>query len=131
LPIYLARGDAEDKRRLDENRQFLSKLASLESVTWLDDPAEAPLCATALAGDLEILVPMAGLIDVDAELARLDREIDKISIEVKKLSGKLSNAKFVDNAPAEVVTKERQKLEEFEGSVSQLQEKRSAIAEMA
>ena len=81
---------------------------------------------------LEILVPMAGLIDVDAELARLDREIDKISIEVKKLSGKLSNAKFVDNAPAEVVTKERQKLEEFEGSVSQLQEKRSfAIAEMA
>jgi valyl-tRNA synthetase len=74
---------------------------------------------------------MAGLIDVDAELARLDREIDKISIEVKKLSGKLSNAKFVDNAPAEVVAKERQKLEEFEGSVSQLQEKRSAIAEMA
>jgi valyl-tRNA synthetase len=131
LPIYLARGDAEDKRRLEENRQFLSKLASLESITWLDDPAEAPLCATALAGDLEILVPMAGLIDVDAELARLDREIDKISIEVKKLSGKLSNAKFVDNAPAEVVTKERQKLEEFEGSVSQLQEKRSAIAEMA
>ena len=65
------------------------------------------------------------------ELARLDREIDKISIEVKKLSGKLSNAKFVDNAPAEVVAKERQKLEEFEGSVSQLQEKRSAIAEMA
>ena len=130
LPIYLARGDAEDKRRLDENRQFLSKLASLESITWLDDPAEAPLCATALAGDLEILVPMAGLIDVDAELARLDREIDKISIEVKKLSGKLSNAKFVDNAPAEVVAKERQKLEEFEGSVSQLQEKRSAIAEM-
>ena len=52
-------------------------------------------------------------------------------IEVKKLSGKLSNAKFVDNAPAEVVAKERQKLEEFEGSVSQLQEKRSAIAEMA
>ena len=131
LPIYLARGDAEDKRRLEENRQFLSKLASLESITWLDDPAEAPLCATALAGDLEILVPMAGLIDVDAELARLDREIDKISIEVKKLSGKLSNAKFVDNAPAEVVAKERQKLEEFEGSVSQLQEKRSAIAEMA
>ena len=131
LPIYMARGDAEDKRRLEENRQFLSKLASLESITWLDDPAQAPLCATALAGDLEILVPMAGLIDVDAELARLDREIDKISIEVKKLSGKLSNAKFVDNAPAEVVAKERQKLEEFEGSVSQLQEKRSAIAEMA
>ena len=77
LPIYMTKGDANDQRRLEENRQFLSKLASLESITWLDDPADAPLCATALAGDLEILVPMAGLIDVDAELARLDREIDK------------------------------------------------------
>ena len=131
LPIYMARGDATAKRRLEDNRQFLSKLASLESITWLDDPADAPLCATALAGDLEILVPMAGLIDVDAELARLDREIDKIGIETKKLTGKLSNPKFADNAPAEVVAKERQRLEDFEGSLSQLQEKRSAIAEMA
>jgi valyl-tRNA synthetase len=131
LPIYMARGDATAKRRLEENRQFLSKLANLESITWLDDPADAPLSATALAGDLEILVPMAGLIDVDAELARLDREIDKIGIEAKKLTGKLSNPKFADNAPAEVVAKERQRLEDFEGSLSQLQEKRSAIAEMA
>ena len=131
LPIYLARGNTDDKRRLDENRQFLSKLASLESITWLEDPADAPLSATALAGDMEILVPMDGLIDVTAELARLDREIDKISNETKKLSGKLGNSKFVDNAPAEVVEKERQKLEEFENSLSQLNAKRSAIAEMA
>ena len=131
LPIYMARGDATAKRRLEENRQFLSKLANLETITWLDDPAQAPLCATALAGDLEILVPMAGLIDVEAELARLDREIDKLGTEATKLSGKLSNPKFADNAPAEVVAKERQKLEDFEGSLSQLQEKRSAIAAMA
>ena len=131
LPIYLARGNTDDKRRLDENRQFLSKLASLESITWLEDPSDAPLSATALAGDMEILVPMDGLIDVAAELARLDREIDKISNETKKLSGKLGNSKFVDNAPAEVVEKERQKLEEFENSLSQLNAKRSAIAEMA
>ncbi|MDG2115241.1 MAG: valine--tRNA ligase [Porticoccaceae bacterium] len=131
LPIYLARGNTDDRRRLDENHQFLSKLASLETITWLDDPADAPLSATALAGDMEILVPMAGLIDVAAELSRLDREIDKIANEAKKLSGKLSNSKFVDNAPAEVVAKERQKLEDFEGSLSQLNEKRSAIAEMA
>ncbi len=91
----------------------------------------APLSATALAGDLEILVPMAGIIDVDAELARLDREIDKIDIEAKKLSGKLSNPKFADNAPAEVVAKERQKLADFEGSLTQLQQKRSTIAELA
>ena len=131
LPIYMTKGGSDDQRRMEDNRQFLSKLANLESITWLNNPEDAPMSATALAGDLEILVPMAGLIDVDAELARLDREIDKNALEAKKLTGKLSNAKFVDNAPAEVVAKERQKLSDFESSLTQLQEKRTAIAEMA
>ena len=87
--------------------------------------------ATALAGDLEILVPMAGLIDISAELGRLDREIDKLSGEVKKLSGKLGNEQFVTNAPAEVVAKERDKLSDMQGSLEQLSAKRNAIAELA
>jgi valyl-tRNA synthetase len=131
LPIYFARGDANDQRRLEENRQYLCKLAKLASITWLDNPDDAPLSATALAGDLEILVPMAGLIDVDAELKRLCKEIEKLSTEVTKLSGKLSNEKFVANAPAEVVAKERDKLSEMQGSMDQLTAKRDAIAEMA
>jgi valyl-tRNA synthetase len=131
LNIYFARGDSDDQRRLEENRQYLCKLAKLESITWLDNPDDAPLSATALAGDLEILVPMAGLIDVDAELKRLTKEIEKLSGDVNKLSGKLSNEKFVANAPAEVVAKEREKLAEMQGSVAQLTAKQSAIAEMA
>ena len=131
LPIYMTKGGNNDQRRMEDNRQFLSKLANLESITWLDNPEDAPLSATSLAGDLEILVPMAGIIDVDAELARLDREIEKNALEAKKLSGKLSNAKFVDNAPAEVVAKERQKLSDFESSLTQLQYKRKVISEMA
>ena len=71
------------------------------------------------------------LIDVDAELARLDREIEKSALEAKKLSGKLGNARFVDNAPEEVVAKERQKLSDVESTLAQLQEKRAAIADMA
>lgn len=131
LNVFFTRGDDHDQRRIDENRQFLSKLANLESITWLDDASEAPMSATALAGELEILVPMAGLIDISLELARLDREIDKISLEAKKLSGKLSNEKFVGNAPAEVVEKERLKLADFQSSLSQLNQKRSSISEMA
>ena len=131
LAIYFTRGDANDKRRLQENQQYLCKLAKLESITWLDNSDEAPLSATALAGDLEILVPMAGLIDVDAELKRLTKEIEKLSGEVKKLSGKLSNEKFVANAPAEVVAKEKDKLAELQGSMAQLTAKQNAIAEMA
>jgi valyl-tRNA synthetase len=131
LTIYFTRGNSDDQRRLNENRQYLCKLAKLESITWLDNPDDAPLSATALAGDLEILVPMAGLIDVEAELKRLTKEIEKLSGEVNKLSGKLSNEKFVANAPAEVVVNERDKLAEMQGSMAQLTAKQSAIAEMA
>jgi valyl-tRNA synthetase len=131
LTIYFTRGNSDDQRRLNENRQYLCKLAKLESITWLDNPDDAPLSATALAGDLEILVPMAGLIDVEAELKRLTKEIEKLSGEVTKLSGKLSNEKFVANAPAEVVEKEKSKLSDMQGSLEQLTAKYTAIAEMA
>jgi valyl-tRNA synthetase len=131
LAIYFTRGGANDKRRLEENRQYLCKLAKLESITWLDNPEDAPLSATTLAGDLEILVPMAGLIDIDAELKRLGKEIEKLSVDANKLSGKLGNEKFVANAPAEVVAKERDKLSDMQGSIEQLTAKQTAIAEMA
>ncbi|MDA8866329.1 valine--tRNA ligase, partial [Porticoccaceae bacterium] len=131
LSIFFTGGGANDKRRLEENRQYLCKLAKLELITWLDSPEDAPLSATTLAGDLEILVPMAGLIDIDAELKRLGKEIEKLSVEANKLSGKLGNEKFVANAPAEVVAKERDKLSDMQGSIEQLTAKQTAIAEMA
>ncbi len=130
LAVYFLNGSANDAQRLQENRQFLCKLANIESISWLDDEADAPLCATALAGELQILVPMAGLIDVAAELARLDREIEKLTTESGKLAGKLSNAKFVDNAPAEVVDKERAKLADYRASLEQFAAKRARIAEL-
>jgi valyl-tRNA synthetase len=74
---------------------------------------------------------MAGLIDIDAELKRLGKEIEKLSVDANKLSGKLGNEKFVANAPAEVVAKERDKLSDMQGSIEQLTAKQTAIAEMA
>ena len=74
---------------------------------------------------------MAGLIDVKAELQRLDKEIDKISNDAAKMSTKLSNEKFVSKAPAEVVAKERLKLADLENSLHQLTTKRNSIADMA
>jgi valyl-tRNA synthetase len=130
LNIFLTRGGKEDQCRVYENQHLLSKLANLDSITWLDDPMKAPLSATALAGELEILVPMEGLIDVSVEIARLDREIEKNVQEVNKLSGKLNNDKFVGNAPADVIKSERQRLTDLEKSLSQLATKRQAISEM-
>jgi valyl-tRNA synthetase len=130
LPIYLKNVSAEDQRRLTENEALLKKLARLESITVLAAGEEAPLSATALVGEMEVLVPMAGLIDKDAELARLDKEILRLQGEVQRVGGKLSNAGFVDKAPAEVIEKERAKLAEAEQALGKLAEQHARIASL-
>jgi valyl-tRNA synthetase len=127
IPVLLTKGGEQDKNYLNNNTQFLSKLAKLDSITWLDETEEAPLASTQLVGNMEVLVPMAGLIDLDAELARLNKEIEKLEKEINKLSGKLGNEKFVANAPAEVVNKEKEKLEKAESSLMQLKEQLKKI----
>jgi valyl-tRNA synthetase len=127
IPVLLKQGDAADQQRLNNNSQFLIKLAKLESITWLEEGAEAPLSATALVGGLEVLVPMAGLIDKDAELGRLNKELGKLQGEIKRLGGKLGNAKFVDKAPAEVIEKERTKLKDAQTAASTLQQQVAKI----
>ena len=102
-------------------------LAKLESVTWLDDPEAAPLASMQVIGEMEVLVPMAGLIDISSELDRLGKEQDKLKKEISRLSGKLGNAKFVDNVPNEVVAKERRKLFNAETTLIQLQDQMKKI----
>ncbi|MEO1855092.1 valine--tRNA ligase [Chromohalobacter sp.] len=128
LEVLLTKGDETDRARLEANRLFLSKLAKLDSVTWLDDPDQAPLCATQLVGDMEVLVPMAGLIDKDTELARLAKEIDKQDKFIGGIEKKLGNEGFISKAPAEVVDKERAKLAEAQAHRATLAEQRDKIA---
>jgi len=130
LPLLFQNGTAEDQRRLSENAQYLTKLANLESVQWLNKDDEAPPSATALVGEMEILVPMAGVIDKEAELARLDKELGKLTKELGRLRGKLSNQKFIANAPDAVVEKERQKLSDAESALSRLELQRKNISEL-
>jgi valyl-tRNA synthetase len=130
IPLFFANGSDNDQRCLNENTLFLQKLASLESATWLNAGDEAPLSATALVGEMEILVPMAGLIDVEAETARLNKEIDKIKKDVGRVEGKLNNPKFVDKAPAEVVQKEKDKLADMQSALGKLEEQIGKLAEL-
>ncbi|MFW3615046.1 valine--tRNA ligase [Billgrantia antri] len=128
LDVLLTKGSAADRERLEANRLFLSKLAKLASATWLDDPSQAPLSATQLVGDMEVLVPMADLIDKDAELARLTKEIDKQDKLIGGIEKKLSNESFVAKAPEAVVDKERGKLKEYQTARAVLLEQRDKIA---
>ena len=117
----------EDARRLDAAKAFLDKLSKLETVTILKEGEQAPASATALVGEMEILIPMAGLIDKDAELARITKAMEKIEKDVSRTRGKLSNEKFVSNAPDEVIEKERGKLDEGEKALAKLKEQFETI----
>ena len=128
IDIIVANASAEDLRRLADFEPLLSKLAKLESVRVLAAGEEAPMSATTLVGEMEVLVPMAGLMDKDAELARLDKEVARLEGEVKRVGGKLANEGFVAKAPAEVLEKERAKLAEAEQALAKMVEQRSKIA---
>ena len=113
---------------VNQPAQLAATLAKLESIRVLEAGEEAPMSATALVGDMEVLVPMAGLIDKSAELGRLDKEIQRLEGEVKRVGGKLSNEGFVAKAPADVIEKERAKLAEAEQALAKLAEQRQKIA---
>lgn len=122
LDLLFSNGSEEDQRRLNANATFLKKLAKLQSITWLNADDEKPMSATQLVGSMEVLVPMAGLIDKESELARLQKEIDRLQGEVDRVEKKLSNEKFVANAPEAVVAKERAKADDAFKAKTQLQE---------
>ncbi|GIZ11019.1 valine--tRNA ligase [Pseudomonas sp. NCCP-436] len=130
IDIVVANANDDDLRRLADFEPLLNKLAKFESVRVLAAGEEAPLSATALVGEMQVLVPMAGLIDKDAELARLDKEIARLEGEVKRVGGKLANEGFVAKAPAEVLEKERTKLAEAEQALAKLTGQREKIASL-
>ncbi|MFI8751419.1 valine--tRNA ligase [Vreelandella lionensis] len=130
LDVLLTKGQPEDAERLEQNRRFLAKLAKLESVTWLANPEDAPLSATQLVGDMEVLVPMADLIDKEAELARLAKEIEKQDKLIGGIEKKLGNEGFIAKAPDAVIEKERGKLAEFQSAKKLLEEQQAKIAAM-
>ena len=127
LEVYLHNGKDEDRRRLEDNHHFLCRLARLADLRWLDAEDSAPASATSLVGDMEILVPMAGLIDKEAELERLDKEIGKLRKEVSRGEAKLGNPGFVDKAPADVVAKEQAKLDDYRSQQARLEEQLEKI----
>ncbi|WP_372878235.1 valine--tRNA ligase [Spongiibacter marinus] len=127
LNVLLRNTSEEDAQRLAANRQFLLKLAKLDDIRALNDGEQAPMAATQLVGDMEVLVPMAGLIDKASELARLDKEIAKLDKDIQRLSGKLGNPGFIDKAPAAVVEKEKEKLQGQQHARLRLVEQRGEI----
>jgi valyl-tRNA synthetase len=127
LPILLQNVSDQDLRWLEAGRKYLDSLARVESVEVLSPHEQAPESAIALVGEMKVLIPMAGLIDKEAELARLDKEMGRLQADLERARKKLANPSFVDKAPPVVVQKERDKLAEQEGAMERLGEQAKKI----
>ncbi|MEY6432673.1 valine--tRNA ligase [Thioalkalicoccus limnaeus] len=127
LPVLIANASDQDRAWLIAARPYLDFLARTASVTLLADDERAPESAIALVGDMRILIPMAGLIDKDAELKRLAKEIARIEADLTGIEQKLANPNFVDRAPAAVVAKERERLASQGAALARLQEQAARI----
>lgn len=125
IPLLLSKGSKEDQRRITLTLTYIKSLAKVSSIEWtLQQPTAA---ATALVDDLELFVPMAELIDKSFELTRLNKEITKLEVDLKKSTTKLDNPNYVDKAPTEVVQQEKQRASEIEISLNKLRERLKMI----
>ncbi|KAF1689742.1 valine--tRNA ligase [Pseudoxanthomonas koreensis] len=122
--LLQAGSDADRVRaaRFDSQLRFLLRL---ESVEWLQAGAPAPAAAAAIVGELRLLVPLEGLVDLDAERARLDKELARVAAEKDKSEAKLG--KFTDKVPAAVVEQERQRLADWGAQLAGLREQRAKL----
>lgn len=123
VPLLVQGGSAADITRLqrfDSQLRFLLRLDGIDTVEG--DP---PPSATGLAGELKLFVPLEGLVDLDAERVRLDKEITRVSAEKDKSSAKL--AKFSDKVPAAVVEQERKRLADWTAQLDNLTAQRARL----
>jgi len=127
LPVLLEHASEQDLAWLAVSRHYLDFLARIESVTVLGEGEPAPESAIALVGAMKVLIPMSGLIDKEAELTRLAKEIGRLSADLQRTEKKLENPSFVDKAPPAVVQKDRDKMTELRASVAKLQEQAEKI----
>ena len=130
LPVILENASEIDRRRAEEHAMLLQRVGRVESVTLLADGEEQPAAATALLDELRLLVPMKGLIDVAAERQRLTRQMQKLQTDLDRARSKLANPNFVNNAPADVVTQEKQRAADFERQTAQLREQLEKLDEL-
>ncbi|MEC8144361.1 MAG: valine--tRNA ligase, partial [Pseudomonadota bacterium] len=128
IPLLLQGGDAADKDNAAQAENMLGRLAHVTSIQWLDDDDEAPLNALSLVGDLKVMVPLAGIIDLEAERGRIRKEVERAQQELEKVEKKLSNEAFVAKAPRAIVSKDRERAAELQTTLQTLQKQLEALA---
>ena len=109
VPVLLRGGGERDRKLLAATQTPLKRLAKVETLAWVEAGAAAPPAAAEVVGDLQVLVPLAGIVDAPAEQARLRKEMNKVAKDLARVDAKLGNDGFLAKAPEAVVAKEREK----------------------
>jgi valyl-tRNA synthetase len=130
LEVLLQNAGARDLEYLGRNLHYLVRLAGVEPPRAFEGREAAPISAVALLGNLEILVPMKGLIDPAAELERLAKKLQRAEAEKSKLEAKLGNSQFAKNAPPDIVAKDQQRLEELRTEIGQLSAQTARVTQL-
>ncbi len=126
LSVLIQNWSAQDQRHYKNSQRYIRGLAKLENIKWLQEE-DAPESATALVGEMKILIPLAGLINKDAEISRLGKEIKKLESNLEKSNAKLNNPNFANKAPKEIVEKEQIRANDMQKSLEQLKEQLEKI----
>jgi len=130
LPVQLAGSTADDRRRIERLDDYIKKLAGVRDIELIDADATVSGAATALLGEMRILVPLAGLIDVDVERERLSKQLTRVRLDLDRCRSKLENSKFVSNAPDDVVAKERERADDCMLRAGQLEQQLRRLNEL-
>jgi valyl-tRNA synthetase len=130
IPLLFAGGTPYQRELADRFGAQIAFLARTESQRCLEHGEAEPAAAAAIVGEMRILIPLAGLIDVGAEKTRLAKEIKRIEGEIAKCNGKLANANFVANAPPEVVAQEQQRLKDFATTIAALNDQLGRLSDL-
>jgi valyl-tRNA synthetase len=130
LPVLLQNASEQDRACLDRNRSTLSTLARTESITCLKPGDAAPESATALVGQMQVLVPLGSVINKQAELERLSKDIEKKEKDLQKEITKLANSDFVARAPKQVVDEVNERVRQFESALASLRAQHVKVASL-
>jgi len=122
LDVSFQAGSDTDRERQERFAPLLTGVGKISIGQWLADDEDTSGFSVALVGDLKVLVSLKDLVNVEDELARLGKLLEREQAELKKSEGKLGNSKFVNNAPEAVVEQERQRLDEFRTRVAGFKE---------
>jgi valyl-tRNA synthetase len=130
LTVLLQNANSDDQDLAVRHEELLARVGRVKSIRPLADDEDSPPSATALLGDMRLLVPLKGIIDVDAERARLEKKLAGLTVDLDKGRAKLDNPNFVNNAPTEVVTKETERAANLEDQITKLQEQLEKLEDL-